>query len=135
MRFFFICVVALLGLSACTGPLDTGPGPDVLAARFAEAMRWQDFVGASAFVQADVRDEFRQQFTRDDDLKIVESRVERIKLAPETKLVEVDYRMQYYRLPSMRVKKWQWNQQWQLQQEKAMMSGVWLITNAPPEGP
>lgn len=133
MRFIiFVICSALLVLPACTGPLDTGPGLDVISDGFCAAMRWRDFIGAGNYLKEDVRNDFLDQFQQDEDLHVVDSRIEQIKLNSETGIAEADYRLEYYRLPSMRVKKWQWTQQWQLISQEALKASVWQIINRPP---
>lgn len=135
MRLIITFLAALLFLSACTGPMDTGPGLPAISSQFSEAMRWQDYLGAGNYLQTDIRSAFLDQFEQDEDLHVIESRIVSVELNAETGMVEADYRLEYYRLPSMRVKKWQWSQQWQLQSQKGLKSGIWLITNPPPPLP
>lgn len=129
--FFFLLVL----LSGCSGPIDTGPGLGTISNQFSEAMRWQDYVGAGRSLQKDVRGAFLEQFQRDEDLHVVESRIISIELNTETGTAEADYRLKFYRLPSLRVQKWQWLQHWQLSRQKALKSNTWLIVNAPPPLP
>ena len=135
MRSFFCLFSLLMVLSACAASFDRGPNLVDVGGHFSEAMRWQDYIGAGNHLHPDVRDEFLDQFQPDEDLRVVESQIFKVDLHPEAASADVEYRMEYYRLPSMRVKKWQWTQEWQLQQEKALKSGVWLIVNSPPEVP
>jgi hypothetical protein len=135
MRNILYLMSLLLCLSACGAAFDEGPGLADVGEHFSEAMRWQDYVGAGSHLDKAVRGEFLDRFQQDEDLRVVESRIFSVELNPETESAKVDYRMEYYRLPSMRVKKWQWTQEWQLQQKKALKSGVWQIVNSPPEVP
>ncbi len=135
MRFIVTFLAALLLLPACAGTLDTGPGLPVISNQFSEAMRWQDYIGAGNFLGSDVRSEFLNQFQQDEDLRVVESRIVSVGLKSDADIVVADYELEYYRLPSMRVKKWHWAQEWQLQSQKGLKTGVWLITNSPPPLP
>lgn len=136
MRLLFSLFACLLMfLSACSGPLDTGPGLPAISKQFSEAMRWQDYIGAGFSLHEDVRGAFLDQFQQEVDVRVVESRIVSIELDAATKTAEADYRLEFYRLPSMRVKEWQWNQQWQLQQQKSLKSAVWQIVNPPPPLP
>lgn len=127
--------LSLLFLSACAGALDVGPGLDVIGGQFREAMRWQDYVGAGRHLQQDVRADFVDQFQAEEDLHVVESRLASIELRPETGSAEAVYQLEFYRLPSTRVKKWQWTQQWQFYRQKSLKSGTWKIVNSPPPLP
>ena len=128
-----ILVLFCLGilLSGCLGSTDPGPGLPTLLRQFPEAMRWKDFHGAASYLQPAAQEIFSEQFNEDDDLFIVGSRIIKVDLHEKEGWAEAEYEMEYYRLPSTRVKKWQWTQRWS-QSENIMKPGVWLIENAPP---
>ncbi len=132
-------LIGLLGvillLAGCAGKIDRGPSLAEVGSHFSEAMRWGDYIGAGGHLHQDIREQFVAKFQADEDLHVVESQIFRIDVAPTADAADVEYRMQYYRLPSMRVKKWQWIQQWRRHEKKALKSGVWLIMNSPPEVP
>lgn len=132
-------VVPLLGVLffvvACAGSFDPGQEMPAFGDQFSEAMRWQDYLGAANFMHADVRQAFLDQFQQEEDLRVVESRIVSIDLSAETGSAKADYRLEFYRLPSMRVQKWQWSQEWQPQQQKALKSAVWQIVAPPPPLP
>lgn len=138
MRFFsqFFVLVSMLMLSACVGSAGN-PGGDLYkqSKHFSEAMRWGDYIGAGNHMRSDVRTELLDIFQDDEDLHAVASSVYSIDLEPGADVAEVEYRLEYYRLPSMRVKKWSWRQQWKLQHNKGLKSGLWLIVNSPPPVP
>ena len=129
---FLLLLLCLFSLASCARPLD--PASDLMddAKHFRDAMRWQDYVGAGRHMRDDVRPQLMEMFQENDDLRIVDSAIYRVDLAPEGGSAEIEYHMQYYRLPSMRVEKWNWLQQWQLQPGKGMNKGMWLIVNSPP---
>lgn len=133
-KYCFLVLLLFL-LSACAGQVMTGSGLADVSVQFSEAMRWRDFIGAGNYLRQDVRGEFLEMFQADDDLFVVESRIFNVQVDADAQTAEADYRMEYYRLPSMRVKKWSWLQQWQLEQKNAIKSGVWLIVNSPPSAP
>lgn len=135
MRFCVGLLTVLLFLPACSGTfdsLDAGPNLADAGDRFSEAMRWRDFRGAGVYLQEDVRSVFLERFPEDDDFHIVESRIAGIEVDGKTETTVLNYRLEYYRLPSMRVKKWRWDQQWRLHSSEGMKSNVWLIENPPP---
>jgi hypothetical protein len=137
MKRFLFCWLALLPLlGACVGLVDQGPGVDESTYHFTEAMRWRDYAAAARFVEPQAQPEFSACFPRDDeDLRIVESRLETLNVKEDQQSAEADYVLEYYRLPSSRVKKWRWTQHWRLRREKPDKPGVWLIVNAPPPLP
>ncbi|MEE4254785.1 MAG: hypothetical protein V2I50_12160 [Desulfuromusa sp.] len=132
MRNLLLLILLCPLLSACLGTVDMGPGLDKISFGFSESMRWQDFSGAAVYVHPDVRGFFLDQFQEDEDLHIVESQVLSIDMTVGKGQANAVYEMEYYRLPSSRIKKWQWQQQWRLVQEKMTKPGVWLIENEPP---
>ncbi len=135
MRNLLLLIPLCLLLSACLGTVDMGPGLDKISAGFSESMRWQDFPGAAVYVHPDVRAAFLDQFQKDEDLHIVESQILSIDMTGGKGQASAVYEMEYYRLPSSRIKKWQWQQQWRFVQEKMTKPGVWLIENEPPALP
>lgn len=137
MRRFFSCWLLLLPLlSACIGPLDTGPTLGEASYRFSEAMRWRDYVGAAMFVQQGAQKDFFAHFPQDnEDLRIVGSRVESIDVSEDQQSADATYLLEYYRLPSSRVRKWRWVQHWKQYRENLSKPGLWLIENAPPPLP
>jgi len=134
-RILLLFFLLLCLLPACAGQVNKGAGLAVGSEHFSEALRWLDFSGAANHLHIDVRGEFLDLFQADDDLKIVESQIVSVELDEASETATIDYRMEYYRLPSMRIKKWQWQQQWRLEQKNAIKSGVWLIVNSPPPVP
>ncbi len=135
MRNLLILLLLSPLLTACLGTVDTGPGLDKISKGFSESMRWSDFTTAAGYVDPEVRGEFLEQFSEDDDLRIVESRILSIDMDRQEMQAKAVYSMEYYRLPSSRVKKWRWEQQWRLGETTLTKSGVWLIENGPPKLP
>jgi len=133
-NIFTLLLLALL-LTACLSSLQLAPKQDKVSEGFSEAMRWSDFQGAAAYVNLRVRGAFMEQFQEDDDLHIVDSSILSIDLGEDKERVDSAYVMEYYRLPSSKIKKWRWQQQWRLIKGKDSDSGTWLIDNEPPPLP
>lgn len=130
-RFIVLAAVVLL-LTSCLNPVDVGIGLPKTSKGFCESMRWSDFQTASLYMIPAEQSAFLDRFQEDEDLKIVNSRVVKVDLNEDDGVAEVLYQMDYYRLPSNRIKKWQWTQRWVLIRESRGTSNVWLIENAPP---
>ena len=128
LRNILISFLMLFSLTACLSSMDTSPGIDKISSDFSESMRWSDFATAAGYLASDAREEFLVQFTADDDLRIVDSSFSDIKASKEGESTAM-YILEYYRLPSGSVKKWRWEQQWEL------TGSVWLIQNPPPPLP
>ena len=128
----FACPL-LTGCAALTGG-ETANLPQT-ADRFSEAMRWKDWYGAAKFVEVGQRSTFLEQFKEDPDLFVVDSQIQNIHPGAAAGLAEVVYQLEYYRLPSSRIERWTWTQQWQKQPGRFAAETVWLISNPPPSLP
>lgn len=138
MRFWVALFALLFLLPACAGTfdsLDTGPSLADTGDKFSEAMRWRDYQGAGIYLQPELLEAFLEQFPEDDDFHVLDSYIAGIKFDAETGATVLDYRLQYYRLPSMRVKKWSWAQQWKKHTAEGLKADYWLIENPPPPLP
>ncbi|HEY5674745.1 MAG TPA: hypothetical protein VIR78_13625 [Malonomonas sp.] len=131
-RLYFLLL--LFSLTACALPRNYGPELEKSSDTFSEAMRWRDYVGAAYFLEPAARGTFLQQF-QNDDLFIVDSRVVELQLAESADSATAEYLLEYYLLPSNRIKKWHWQQQWQLPEKNADSDRLWRIKNAPPAFP
>ncbi|MDX2478891.1 MAG: hypothetical protein QNK24_00985 [Desulfuromusa sp.] len=136
MRNLLTLLVLCQFLTACAGvgSVDTAPNMDKVTRGFSESMRWADYPTAATYVHVDVRHVFLEQFPEDDDLHIVESKTLSVVPQNEERAAAV-YEMEYYRLPSTRIKKWRWAQQWRFIQETETQPGGWFIENEPPKLP
>ena len=135
MRNMFTLLLLTLLLTACLSALQPAAKQDKVSEGFSEAMRWSDFQGAAAYVNLRVRGAFMEQFPEDDDLHIVDSSISSVELGQDEERVDVVYVMEYYHLPSSKIKKWRWTQQWRLIKKNDSDSGAWLIDNEPPPLP
>lgn len=129
------CVICLL-LSGCAA-LPGGEAANLpqIAERFTEAMRWQDWDGAAKYVESQQRSAFFEQFKEDPDLHVVESMIQRVYSDRADGIVKVVYLLEYYRLPSNRIDRWTWKQEWRPQPDRFGKETVWLISNPPPPLP
>jgi len=123
----------LSGCAALTGG-ETANLPQI-ADRFTEAMRWKDWYGAAKFVEAKQRAAFLEQFKEDPDLFVVDSQIQNIQPGAGAGTAESVYQLEYYRLPSSRIERWTWTQEWQQQPGRFYAETVWLINNPPPPLP
>ncbi len=135
MRGLIVTLLGCLLLAGCAGSMQMGPSLEEVTQGFSEAMRWGDFPNAAVFIDPAVRGDFEDKFGEDDDLRVVDSRIMSINLLPDGKRAEVTYQLEYYHLPSSRIKKWRWKQRWEMEGKEAADPGVWLIKNGPPEIP
>ncbi|MBD1400781.1 hypothetical protein [Pelovirga terrestris] len=129
LLFASVCLL-LSGCAALTGG-ETANLPQI-AERFTESMRWKDWYGAAKFVETEQRSAFLEQFREDPDLFVVDSQIQNIQPGARDGAAEVVYLLDYYRLPSSRIERWTWVQQWQKQPGRFATEAVWLISNPPP---
>jgi hypothetical protein len=130
LLILFVACLLLSGCAALTGG-ETANLPQ-LTERFSEAMRWKDWYGAAIYVEAEQRSAFLEQFKEDPDLFVVDSQIQNIRPGVTDDAAEVVYQLEYYRLPSNRIDRWTWVQQWQKQPGRFAAEAVWLINNPPP---
>ena len=133
LLLLLVSCLLLTGCAALTGSKTTNL-PQI-ADRFTEAMRWKDWHGAAKFVESQQRAAFLEQFREDPDLHVVESLIQSVHPDRTDGVVEVVYLLEYYRLPSSRVDRWTWTQEWREQPGRFAAETVWLITNPPPPLP
>ncbi len=129
-----LLIVLLVG-GGCLKTPQLGPGLPELTDDFCEAMRWKDFTSAAGYLNPDVRDEFSSKFKEDKDLYIVGSKFRSVNIHLDEQYAEALYILEYYRLPSSRIREWRWTQRWQLISEGMAKADVWRISNPPPEVP
>ncbi|HMB16705.1 MAG TPA: hypothetical protein VKN62_10350 [Pelovirga sp.] len=130
LLLLFVAGLLLSGCATLTGG-ETANLPQITE-RFTESMRWKDWYGAAKFVKAEQRPAFFEQFKEDPDLFVVDSRIQNIHPGADEGTAEVVYQLEYYRLPSSRIERWTWEQQWQKQPSRFAAETVWLISEPPP---
>ena len=135
IRYRLLILLLCLPLCACLNNLQLGPDLVETSDGFRQAMRWKDFPRASHYLDPGLRDDFLDIFREDPDLHIVDSRVLLIRPQTDRSAARVDYRIDYYRLPSTRVRQWHWQQHWELIPQPAPLPAIWMIRNLPPESP
>lgn len=135
MLLRIVLLMVLLVSGGCLNTPQLGPGLPELTDEFSEAMRWKDFSTAAGYLSPDVREDFNAKFMEDKDLYIVGSKFRNVNIHPGEQYAEALYILEYYRLPSSRIKEWRWTQRWQLINEGMTKADVWRISNPPPEVP
>ncbi len=134
-RFGILGLLALALLGGCLGSLELGPGLDKSSFAFSEAMRWRDYRSAAQLVHSEAQGDFLAQFPENEDLRVVDSRILSIELGEGQKSARADYQLEYYRLPTTSIRKWHWEQEWQLVIDKDSKIALWKILNPPPQFP
>lgn len=132
--FLWVVLLCFL-LSGCTKKVDLGPGYTVMSRNFLQAMRWQDFRGAAAYLQEGSRPEFLASFNGSQDLHIVDAEYQYSRLHKGLGTAESALLLKYYLLPSTRVRDWVWEIDWSLIPVDSQQRGTWQVQGAPPTFP
>ena len=102
---------------------------------FMMRVRWLDIPGASLHFEKEYRQELVERFEESEDLKITGFEMARADIdIPEEKVV-VHYRLEYYILPSVTVKKKKFSLTWEQPAVDSSGNAYWRITEPFPELP
>lgn len=113
------------------------PKDTFLTARddFSKRLRWQDCNGASRYLVAEQKMDYLESCQGTEDLRLVHVEAQASVLAEDNRSAETVILLEYYRLPSVVVKKHRLRQQWKYRQDDPNKSGSWEITSPFPELP
>ena len=100
---------------------------------FMQQVRWLKFSGAALHFEEDLREEFMERFEDVDDLKVTSFRISRVKAEVPGKVVAVHYELEYYRLPSVTVRKERFPLNWELRSSGRKELDYWRIVDPFPE--
>jgi hypothetical protein len=110
-----IYLILLLLLSACATPLQ--PREEFQEARqeFVLRLVWKDYPSAAFFVNEELREDFLSKFDQRSELRIIEMRPEKAEFQGENNSRVMTWSsLDYYRLPSTRIKTFRLRQDWEL---------------------
>ncbi len=96
---------------------------------FGNRLRWRDCSGAGRYLAAEHKSEFLEFCLSDDNLHFVSVESQGVTLAEDQRSAETVTLVEYYRLPSMVVKKYWLEQQWRYHQPDDNKNGSWQITS------
>ncbi len=122
-------------LSSCG--LAARPGETMLEARddFAQRLRWQDCNGAGRYLAPEHKEAFLETCHANEDLHFVGVQAQSVNLSEDQAKADTVTLLEYYRLPSVVVKKYRLRQEWVYQQSDVMKEGFWQIVSPFPELP
>ena len=138
LSFGIVVVLALsLLFSACSTMKDYQEKDDFneKTEDFAMRMLWQDFVGVSLHFDEDLREAFLERFEDWDTFKVTEMKLSRAtsELDGEVERKTVHYKLEYYLLTDMVVRKEKINLVWELSPEIDEQQTFWRIVEPFPE--
>jgi hypothetical protein len=95
------------------------PGETLLDARddFAQRLRWQDCNGAGRYLAPESREAFLESCQADEDLHFVGVESQSVELSEDQRQADTVTLLEYYRLPSVVVKKYRLRQEWVFQDD------------------
>ena len=133
-RVYAMLLVVVL-LSSCSWAVR--PGESLLDARddFAQRLRWQDCSGAGRYLAPEQKAAFLESCQTDQDLRFVGVESQSVDLSDDQRRADTVTQLEYYRLPSVVVKKYRLRQEWSYRESEGMKQGVWEVTSPFPELP
>lgn len=133
-RVYSMLLMVVL-LSSCG--LAARPGETMLDARddFAQRLRWQDCSGAGRYLAPEHKEAFLESCQANEDLRFVGVQPQSVTLSDDQEKADTVTLLEYYRLPSVVVKKYRLRQEWVYQQSDVMKQGVWQVVSPFPELP
>ncbi|HEX9872759.1 MAG TPA: hypothetical protein VGA43_00235 [Deferrimonas sp.] len=102
---------------------------------FSQRLRWGDFQGAARHMADPYREDFLALFNGITDLQIVDVRLESVEQPLSELEGEVEMVLEYYQLPSIRVKEFRFRQQWRYEGGSRYHAGLWQVVSPFPPFP
>ncbi len=132
-----VCAFLLVATLLVSCGMAVRPAETFLTARddFSEALRWQDCSGAGRYLAAEYQSELPDSGQSDEDLRVVGVQPQSVEFGEDHRSAETVTLLEYYRLPSVVVKKHRLRQQWSYRQDDRLKSGSWQITSPFPRLP
>lgn len=133
-RVYSMLLMVVL-LSSCG--LAARPGETMLDARddFIQRLRWQDCNGVGRHLAPKQKEVFLESCLADEDLRFVSVQPQSVELSDDKRKADTVTVLEYYRLPSVVVKKYRLRQEWFYRQGEGMKQGVWQVVSPFPELP
>jgi hypothetical protein len=127
-------LVLVLVIVSCGGHVQTPPDKldEMSRDDFISAMRWKQYQVAASLMKPEYREDFLKTFNALKDLNIVDVRLIDLKTFQEDRRFETTIEMDYYLLPSITVKTFQFKQTWVFfEGEDPALQGFLIVTPFP----
>lgn len=134
-RGWFGLAVLTLQLGGCANLYNPAAEWPQVGNDFVQRLRWRDYSGAANHVEETRRSAFLAWAGRLEALQLVDGRLESFVLKDNDQRAEAVAVLDYYRLPSARVRSWQLLQQWEYQGAGKLTPGTWQLISAFPDPP
>jgi len=131
------CSVAILCLQGCllSYPARTERTFSKFARDYASRLRWMDYSAAASFMNDDVKSDFQEAKTSLEEIQVVDVVLETVDLESGEREGFSTILLEYYRLPSVSVRKTRIRQKWVFREAFNHRGGEWKIETPFPEIP
>lgn len=136
LRLLFFCCLVFF-FSGCAGLNEMSAQESFEGAQrdFLQRLRWQDYSGAANYFSAEQRPSFLTEFLDQKDLHITDVRSVGLDSSDEGLAAKQTVDLEYYALPSLRVRDFRFTLDWSYICEKNNQTGDWKIVNPFPAFP
>lgn len=130
-----LLVVLLVLLAGCAPPTGTAEELEPAGRDFLQRLRWKDYQGASAYLLLpEHRKEFLGSFSAEEQLHITDVQLEQVENSAPGKAITWAV-LEYYRFPSLSVRKFRMRLDWVYIGGKRLQPGSWLLSTPFPDIP
>jgi hypothetical protein len=129
-----LLIATLALLTGCAAPTGTTEELTPAGRDFLQRLRWKDYQGASAYLLPEHRQEFLGHFTEQEKLHITDVQLERVDSTIPGQAVVWGV-LEYYRLPSLTVKKFRFQLDWVYLGAGRLQGGAWHLSTPFPTIP
>lgn len=125
----FSLLLTVLLLAACTSLYSANAASKwpQLGQDYLRSLRWRDYSATAAFFVEEERATFLARSDELNALQMVDGRLESHSLADDRRHAETVIVLEYYRLPSAKVRQVTLRQQWEYRQEGNVAPGAWFV--------
>jgi len=128
-----LALLVLLALGGCGSMARSSDDLATASRDFCQRLRWKDVHGAARHLAPPYREDFLAAFSGSDDLNIVDVRLESVDQSSSPDEGEVAIVLEYYLLPSVRVREFRFRQTWRYEGGSRYRTGLWqVVTPFPP---
>jgi hypothetical protein len=129
-----LILALLMLLASCAPPSGTTEELTPAGRDFLQRLRWKDYQGAAAYLLPEHRQAFLGHFAVQDQLYITEVQLEQVESSAPGQGVTWGV-LEYYRLPSVSVRKFRFQLDWTYVGGGRLQVGSWLISTPFPAIP
>jgi hypothetical protein len=126
-----LTIIVLMLLAGCAPPTGTTDELEPAARDFLHRLRWKDYQGAAGYLLPEHRREFLSSFAEQENLYITDVQLEQVENSAPGQALTSGV-LEYYRLPSLSVRKFRIQLEWTYVGGGRLRAGSWLISTSLP---